>query len=189
MFIANRLVFFLAILITYYTCEKYPSTIQQKGPLVIKRAAYVSALISVSYIISGFLFEFMMTRGWHYGTQVVTDLVTAALCSLLIISLSFLAPGRTIFLTGELKKMMVFVQLILALSTFTLIDPNFLIKEVVIYSGMYFFFVIAFAGVKDRMSIAPIPAFIKGLPLDLVTLFLFLLSFSFLNGVFFDQLF
>jgi len=188
MIIANRLVFFLAVLITFYVCEKYPSTMQKKQPLIIKRIFYVASLISFSYIISGILFETFIPY-IQYGNTPITQSITVAIFSLIITYLSFFAPKHQEFLNTELKKMMIVVQLLLSLSTFTLIDPHYLIKEVIIYGCMYLFFVICFSGVKDRMSIAPIPEFIKGLPLDLLTLFLFLLSFSFLNGVFFDQLF
>ncbi|EOT28963.1 hypothetical protein [Enterococcus saccharolyticus] len=188
MIIANRLVFFLAILITFYVCDNYPSTIQKKQPLVIKRVSYVGLLISLTYILSGLLFETLLPY-MQYGNERITTSITVTGFSLVLTYLSFFAPYHQKFLTKDIKKMMLVVQLLLALSTFTLIDPHYLIKEVVIYGGMYALFVIGFAGVKDRMSIAPIPDFIKGLPLDLLTLFLFLLSFSFLNGVFFDQLF
>lgn len=189
MIIANRLVFFVAILLLYYTCEKYPSTIQKKGPLVIKRVAYSGFLISLSYVIGGVIFEFLIENGFTYGNEVVTTPVTAAITSVIILFISFFAPKNKVFLTTEIKKTMMVVLLLLSLSTFTLIEPEYLIKEVLIYGGMYFLFAIAFTGVKDRVSIAPIPNFLKGYPVDLLTLFLFLLSFSFLNGVFFDQLF
>ncbi|MGX7195264.1 hypothetical protein [Enterococcus olivae] len=190
MIIAHRLIFFIAVLLTYYSCEKYPSTIQNKGPLIIKRVGYISLLIGLSYVISGLLFEFLMLSGIQYGNQMVTNLLTAGICSLLIVTpLSFLAPQSATFITADLRKMMLSVQLLLSLSTFTFIESDSLIKELLVYAGMYFFFTVAFAGTKDRISIAPIPTFIKGLPLDLLTLFLFLLSFSFLDGVFFDQLF
>ncbi|HIY58028.1 MAG TPA: hypothetical protein H9829_07580 [Candidatus Tetragenococcus pullicola] len=189
MMIANRLVFFIATLVTFYACNSYPSTIKKKQPLVIKRVAYMSLLIGIDYVLSGLIFSWLRNNGGHYGNQVVTDLVSVAIISLLVTCLSFFAPGNKIYLTNELKKNMVFISLLLSLATFSLFSTEAFIKELLVFSGMYVVFTICFAGIKDRMQIAPIPNFIKGLPLDLLTLFLILLSFSFLNGVFFDQLF
>lgn len=189
MMIANRLVFFSATLLTYYACAKYPSTVAKKGPLVIKRTLYVTSLITLSYILSGLIYQQTQRADFRYGNQIVTDLVTVALIDLVITSLSFLAPKHDQYLTADLKKVMVFVGALLALSTFTLYTSEHFIKELFVFAGMYLIFTFCFAGIKDRLSIAPIPQAIKGLPLDLLTLFLILLSFSFLNGVFFDRLF
>lgn len=189
MLIAQRLVFFLATLLTYYACQRYPSTLHQKKPLVIKRTLYVSLLVSGCYLLSNFLFFQILKYDLRYGNKIVTDLVTAALISLLVTSLSFLAPKNKLYLTGFLKKILVFLVLLLTLATATLFSEATFLKNTLIFSGMYFFFTLAFVGIQDRIAIAPIPKFLKGLPLDFLIMFLLLLSFSFLNGVFFDQLF
>lgn len=57
--------------------------------------------------------------------------------------------------------------------------------------GLLFFLLsgILAAGIQERLRIAPIPKALRGLPIQLILLFLIFLSLSFFRGVFFDKIF
>lgn len=57
--------------------------------------------------------------------------------------------------------------------------------------GLLFFVIcgVLSAGIQDRLRIAPIPSPLRGLPIQLVVMFLIFLSLSFFRGIFFDGIF
>ncbi|GCF94327.1 hypothetical protein NRIC_22180 [Enterococcus florum] len=193
MTIANRLVFFLCILFTCYCAQKYKQTsVPAKGPSSVARTAYASLLNYLAYCVSGWLFALLVTQVGIPGTESVMELVYAGGIAVLVSGATLFAPMQQTFLTVDLKKMMVSVVFLLSTATFSRIDANGtadFMYHVVIYGGMYFVFSIAYIGALDRMSMAPISKFLKGVPIGLITLFLMYLSFSFFNGVFFGALF
>ncbi|MHC5374591.1 hypothetical protein ACYSNU_12405 [Enterococcus sp. LJL120] len=193
MALGSRLVFFLCILLTCYTAEKYQqTTVPAKGPSPIARAFYSAFLNYLAFVVAGISFIWMYQNIRIPGTEEVIPRVLAGILALIFSGITLFAPKNKKLLTSSLKKMMLSVVFLLSLAVFPANAAgsfNEFLLQVVVYGGMYFIFSIAYSGALDRMAMADIPAFIKGLPLAITTLFLFYLSFSFFNGVFFGYLF
>ncbi|MGM0213998.1 hypothetical protein [Enterococcus sp. AZ109] len=193
MTIANRLVFFICILLTCYCAQKYKQkSVPAEGPSPVARTAYSAVLNYLAYCVAGFLFAVLVTQVGIPGTESVMELVYAGGVALVISGITLFAPKHKIFLTIDLKKMMVAVVFLLSTATFSRIeavDVADFMYQVIIYGAMYFVFSVAYIGALDRMSMATIPKFLTGVPIGIITMFLMYLSFSFFNGVFFGYLF
>ncbi|BDG66473.1 hypothetical protein [Enterococcus innesii] len=190
MMIANRLVVFLVILLTNYACQNLAPTVKEKKPNVTTRVVFLSGIIAVAYLFSGLSFYLLLQNRFVYGNQVVTNLVSAAIIALIAAGLCLLiVPAKKHFLTTDLKKTILVSVLLLTVATVTQFPYTDYLTNLFVAVSMYFLFSCALSGVHTRNQIAAIPPILKGLPLDIVTLFLFYLSFSFLNGVFFNYLF
>lgn len=191
--IGSRLVFFLCVLLTCYTAQKYKqTTVLAEGPSPVARVLYSGIINYLAYLLAGLCFFLIVDNFGVPGTESVMSLVFAGGLALIISFLSIWLPKHHYFLNLDMRKMMISVVFLLSLATFTKIDastlPDFML-HLAVYGGMYFVFSMAYIGSLDRMAIADIPDFLKGLPLAITTLFLMYLSFSFFNGVFFDTLF
>lgn len=193
MTIANRLVFFGCILFTCYCAQKYKQkSVPAEGSSPVARTAYAGALNYLAYCIAGLLFALLVTEFGIPGTESVMEIVYAGGLALVVSGLTLLAPKNKHFLTVELKKMMVTVVFLLSTATFSRIEATDVadfMYQVIIYGAMYFVFSLAYIGALDRMSMATIPNFLKGIPIGVITMFLMYMSFSFFNGVFFGYLF
>ncbi|MHC5227989.1 hypothetical protein ACYSNW_06865 [Enterococcus sp. LJL99] len=193
MTLASRLVFFLCILLTCYAAEKYQkTTIPAKGASPIARVFYSSFLNYLAFLLAGISFFWLNQTISLSETETIIPNVLAGLLGILFSGLTIVIPLRKKLLTSDLEKMMLSVVFLLSLTIFPVnlnLDFADFFLKLLVYGGMYFVFCIAYSGALDRMSIADIPNFLKGLPLAITTLFLFYLSFSFLNGVFFGYLF
>lgn len=190
MTIANRLVLFLVIILTNYVCQQLAPAVGKKTPNVTTRVCYLATVIGIAYLLSGVLFWGVMQVNLVYGNVVVTNLVTAALIALVISwVLLKIMPGKSRFLTDHLTKIIFVAVPIMTVATVTQFPYDHYLLHLATATGMYMLFSYALSGVRTRVEIAEIPHILQGLPLDVVTLFLFYLSFSFLNGVFFNYLF
>ncbi len=190
MMIANRLVVFLVILLTNYACQNLAPTVKEKKPNVTTRVVFLSGIIAVAYLFSGLSFYLLLQNRFVYGNQVVTNLVSAAIIALIAAGLCLLiVPAKKHFLTTDLKKTILVSVILLTVATVTQFPYTHYLTNLFVAVGMYFLFSCALSGDHTRNQIAAIPPILKGFPLDIVTLFLFYLSFSFLNGVFFNYLF
>ncbi|WP_313540498.1 hypothetical protein [Enterococcus sp.] len=190
MMIANRLVLFLMVILTNYVCQQLAPLVGKKMPNVTTRVCYLASIIGAAYFISGTLFFAVMHLQLVYGNVVVTNLVTAALIALIVTGgVLAIVPGKKRYLTDHLIKTTFICVPILTLATVTQFPYHQYMLHLATAAGMYLLFAFALSGVRTRVEIAAIPKLLQGLPLDIVTLFLFYLSFSFLNGVFFNYLF
>lgn len=191
--IGSRLVFFLCVLLTCYTAQKYQqTTVPAKGPSPVARVLYTGAINYIAYLLSGLCFFLIVDNFGVPGTESVMVLVIAGGLALVISFISLWLPKHHYFLNLDSRKMMISVVFLLSLATFTKIESTTLTEflfHLAVYGAMYFVFSMAYIGALDRISMADIPDFLKGLPLAITTLFLMYLSFSFFNGVFFDTLF
>ncbi|WP_429962437.1 hypothetical protein [Enterococcus sp. AZ072] len=193
MMIANRLVFFGCVLFTCYCAQKYKQkSVPAERPSSVARVAYAGLLNYAAYCVAGLLFVLLVTEVGIPGTESVMEVVYAGGLALIVSGVTLFAPKSKMFLTVELKKMMVTVVFLLSTATFSRIDAvdvaDFM-YQVIIYGAMYFVFSLAYIGALDRMSMATIPAFLKGIPIGMITMFLMYMSFSFFNGIFFGSLF
>ncbi|WP_430609183.1 hypothetical protein [Enterococcus sp. DIV0876] len=190
MTIDNRLVLFLMIILTNYVCQQLAPSVGKKIPNVTTRVCYLASVIGLAYFISGSLFYGVMRYQFVYGNIVVTNLVTAAVIALIVTwGILAIVPGKQRFMTDHLSKIALTIVPILTLATVTQFPYDQYMMHLTTAAGMYLLFSFALSGVRTRVEIATIPKILQGFPLDVVTLFLFYLSFSFLNGVFFDYLF
>lgn len=190
--ILGRIICFLLILVLDYQACKTPAKIGQKGTPFGKGVA-TSLLISLAALWGWAVFWLLSHGGTIGGNTVVLEPFLLGVITLFFAA-SLLAFCRK-HLAKDMQGCLLVLPVLLNLTLswhFDLVTSSSQIDNWLLYSVSLGFFLVCapfYFGIKERLTIAPIPPLLKGLPIQLTVLFLIFLSLSFFQGVFFGELF
>lgn len=184
--LAVRIVVFFAVLSCLYAAEANPPRIGGKIP---SRFLQVVCLVT---IITGSTLLAYSTSGWlpgvapEIGNHVVLQPFLLAVWSLLW-------SGAVTALISRWQRHFTLLekQLQVVLPAVILLAADGMAAALPVFLSILFFFVtgLMMAGIQSRLRYAPIPHFLQGLPIQIVSLGLIFLGTSFFRGVFFETLF
>lgn len=178
-----QLLFLGAILSTNYL---YRHEAKNDGAAPFLKLCKGTSFVTLTYLLSGGSYRLLTSHLFKLDSPIHLYFIAGLLSLLVSLLSSFLVR-----LAPLERKYLLLISLLLAVGTF----PNLIafsagpLGHSFIYAGQYFIYTFAFWAWRDRQKITPLLPFLNGLPLDILTLLLFQLSFSFLNGVFFGKIF
>lgn len=181
-----RIIIIFAVLSCLFAAEENPPKIGSKVPSRFEQMLRLVSSVTVSslgaYISHGWLSQI----GGEIGNQVVLQPFLLGSWALLWGGGIFLvaAKGQRKFTRLE-KQLQVLMPVVIVIAIDTLTTP------LQAYVCLAFFFIAGWllAGIQSRIRYAPIPPFLQGLPIQLVSLGLISLGLSFFRGIFFEKLF
>lgn len=185
MIFAERLVMLLSLSLLVLAVEANPPKIGEKIPSRLRQGAVLVSVISLSCAL-GFLLNGAMPQLFtEFGNHVVLRPFLMGLWTGLVALVLWLLMRR------RLKGYTVKEQQLLVLVPI-MVNVVMTGSETKVYWLSLLFFLAAgllLVGIQERIRYAPIPGFLRGLPIQLISLLLIFLGLSFFRGVFFGEIF
>lgn len=180
--------FFCTILLTELSGEP-PAKVGKKSPSALVRGTAASGMVSAAVLLTGFCYN--KVSGAHFpGVDITMRPFGIGLGSLAIVGLLLLVLRKHPLFSLQLRQAIALFSSLISISLAAdLAASTSFFYTYTLSVGFFFLSTVLLLGIQDRIQTAPLPAFLKGRPIQLLALLLIFLSFSFLRGVFFDSLF
>ncbi|MFV0558944.1 MAG: hypothetical protein ACK5MW_09975 [Enterococcus sp.] len=188
--LAIQMTLFFSLSLLFLTIEKNQRTLmQQKSSRLIQSVCLITS-ITLASLLSLYLYLWLPELPPVFNV-VIADVFLLSLVSFAISLFFAWILAHTNWLNRTLAQLCIVIPILINLAMSTLehfFSTDFLYTYSV-WLGFFWICGILGAGIQERLRIAPIPTFLRGVPLQLLVLLLLLLSFSFFLGMFFRRLF